>query len=139
MNASQLLKLAEQASKHAYAPYSGFQVGAALECEDGTIITGCNVENASYGLTICAERNAIFKAVSEGHRKVSCIAIAGREKEREFRGVCPPCGACRQVMEEFASPDCRIILGRSDAQIKEYSLQELLPLGFRLEGTDESL
>ena len=87
----------------AYIPYSHFPVGAALECADGTVFTGCNIENAAYGCTICAERTAIFKAVSEGHRDFAAIAIAGRSDD-----YCVPCGSCRQVMMEFA-PDLTVI------------------------------
>ena len=139
MKAKDLLKLAEEACETAYAPYSGFQVGAALECGYGTIIRGCNVENASYGLTVCAERIAVFKAVSDGHRKISRIAIAGRDKDQKFRACCPPCGACRQVLAEFAGPDFRIVLGSSGGAYREYTLQELLPLSFELEDRDESI
>ena len=139
MKAKDLLKLAEEACETAYAPYSGFQVGAALECGDGTIIRGCNVENASYGLTVCAERIAVFKAVSDGHRKISRIAIAGRDKDQKFRACCPRCGACRQVLAEFAGPDFRSVLGSSGGAYREYTLQELLPLSFELEDRDESI
>ena len=139
MKAAELLKLAEEASEMAYAPYSGFQVGAALECEDGTIVRGCNVENASYGLTVCAERIALFKAVSEGRRKISKIAITGRDKDQMFRACCPPCGACRQVLAEFAGPDFRVVLGTSGGTHREYTLRELLPLSFELEDQNESL
>ena len=110
----------------AYVPYSHFPVGAALLCKDGTVFTGCNIENAAYGDTICAERTAIFKAVSEGHRDFAAIAIAGRSDD-----YCVPCGSCRQVMMEFCSPDTfRIVLGKTPDEALEYTLKQLLPLGF---------
>ena len=99
MNDRELLRIAKEASLNAYVPYSGFPVGAALECEDGAVYTGCNVENAAYGDTICAERTAVVKAVSEGQRKFVRIAVYG-----EGKGYCMPCGSCRQVLAEF-SPD----------------------------------
>ena len=110
----------------AYIPYSHFPVGAALECADGTVFTGCNIENAAYGCTICAERTAIFKAVSEGRRDFVRIAIAGRSED-----YCVPCGSCRQVMMEFCDPEeFQIILATSKKQYEIFSLKELLPLGF---------
>lgn len=107
-----------------YAPYSHFPVGAALECTDGTVYTGCNIENASYGATNCAERTAVFKAVSEGRRAFKRIAIAGATKE-----FCPPCGVCRQVLSEFA-PDMEVILVNYDGRTRELTLGELLPCRF---------
>ena len=103
MTDRQLINLAEQASRNAYVPYSHFAVGAALECRDGTVFTGCNIENAALGSTICAERTAIFKAVSEGHRDFVRIVIAGKSED-----YCVPCGSCRQVMMEFA-PELEVI------------------------------
>ena len=108
----------------AYVPYSHFPVGAALECEDGAVFTGCNIENSSFGLTICAERTAIFKAVSEGHRDFAAIAIAGRSDD-----YCVPCGSCRQVMMEFA-PDLTVICLNGKGESKRFALKELLPYGF---------
>ena len=110
----------------AYIPYSHFPVGAALECSDGTVFTGCNIENASFGPTICAERTAVAKAVSEGHRDFVRIVIAGRSRE-----LCVPCGVCRQVMREFCNPDsfC-IILAKSAEEYREYTLAQLLPESF---------
>ena len=108
----------------AYCPYSTFPVGAALECDDGTVFTGCNVENAVYPAGICAERNAIFHAVAEGHTKFRRIVIAGRSKD-----YCVPCGICRQVMQEFA-PDLEVICLNGAGEEKAFSLRELLPYGF---------
>ena len=108
----------------AYCPYSHFPVGAALECSDGTVFTGCNVENAAYGSTICAERNAICKAVSEGHRDFRRIVIAGRSED-----YCTPCGPCRQVMREFA-PDLEVICLNGKGEALSLTLPELLPYSF---------
>ena len=108
----------------AYIPYSHFPVGAALECADGTVYTGCNIENAAYGPTVCAERVAIFKAVSEGHRDFVRIAIAGRSED-----YCVPCGVCRQVMMEFA-PNLEVICLNGAGESKKFTLKELLPYGF---------
>ena len=124
MTDRQLINLAEQASRNAYVPYSHFAVGAALECRDGTVFTGCNVENAALGSTICAERTAIFKAVSEGHRDFVRIVIAGRSED-----YCVPCGSCRQVMMEFA-PEMEVICLNGRGQAKSFRLRELLPYGF---------
>ena len=118
-----LLDMARQAMQHSYSPYSGYPVGAALLCADGRVFTGCNVENASFGLTNCAERTAVFKAVSEGVREFAAIAIAS-EKSAPW-----PCGACRQVLEEFA-PDIRILVTWGDGQRDESTLPQLLPHGF---------
>lgn len=129
-----LLKIAADAAKGAYTPYSGFCVGAALLTSDGEIYTGCNIENASYTPTVCAERTAFFKAVSEGKRNFSAIAVVGGKREDIMKGTvtdaCPPCGVCRQVMSEFCERDSfRIILGSPDAP-DVYTLSELLPLVF---------
>ena len=108
----------------AYVPYSHFPVGAALECSDGTVFTGCNIENASYTLTICAERTAVSKAVSEGHRDFVRIVIAGRSED-----FCVPCGVCRQVLREFA-PDLEIICLNGTGEERVFTLPELLPHSF---------
>ena len=108
----------------AYCPYSHFPVGAALECRDGTVFTGCNIENASYTPTICAERTAVSKAVSEGHRDFVRIVIAGRSKD-----FCVPCGVCRQVLREFA-PDLEIICLNGAGEEQVFTLPELLPHSF---------
>jgi cytidine deaminase len=117
-----LIEVATLAKKNAYCPYSGFRVGAALLTEDGTVFSGCNVENSSYSLTICAERNAVFKAVCEGYVKFVAIAIASDQK-----GFLTPCGACRQVLAEFA-PDIQLLLTTSAREIRETSLSKLFPL-----------
>lgn len=118
-----LMDCAIKARENAYSPYSHFAVGAALLCEDGTLYEGCNIENASYGLTNCAERTAIFKAVSEGHTKFKALAVVA-----DTEGPCAPCGACRQVMVEFKIP--LIIMGNLMGDIKIVSIEELLPFSF---------
>ena len=118
-----LMDCAIKARENAYSPYSHFAVGAALLCEDGTIYEGCNIENASYGLTNCAERTAIFKAVSEGHIKFKALAVVA-----DTEGPCAPCGACRQVMAEFKIP--LIIMGNLMGNIKIVTIEELLPFSF---------
>ena len=115
-----------------YAPYSGFNVGAALLTADDEIYGGCNIENAAFSPTICAERTAIFKAVSEGKGDFRARAIVGGEKG-EIGDFCFPCGVCRQVMEEFCKGDFEIIFGSKKSDISVYTLEQLLPLRFRLE------
>ena len=124
MTEQELCQKAVEMLDRAYVPYSHFPVGAALECSDGTVFTGCNVENAAYGPTICAERTAIVKAVSEGHRDFVRIAIAGKSED-----FCVPCGTCRQVMKEF-SPDLEVICLNGKGENKKFALRELLPYGF---------
>lgn len=134
-----LLDAAFAARRKAYTPYSNFQVGAALLTKSGRIYSGCNIENAAYSPSICAERTAIFKAVSEGEREFTAIAIVGGPKgfSEEKCGVCAPCGICRQVMMEFCSPaDFQIILGNRD-KYEIHSLEELLPMGFSREDLKE--
>ena len=126
----QLIERAFEVAETSYSPYSGFRVGAALLAEDGRIYLGTNVENASYGLTICAERSAFFAAVADGCRKFTALAVVA------FSDVLPaPCGACRQVMSEFCDSDFRIIVvARATAEKRaEYSLGELLPHSFALD------
>lgn len=118
-----LMDCAIKARENAYSPYSHFAVGAALLCEDGTLYEGCNIENVSYGLTNCAERTAIFKAVSEGHIKFKALAVVA-----DTEGPCAPCGACRQVMAEFKIP--LIIMGNLMGNIKIVTIEELLPFSF---------
>ena len=118
-----LMDCAIKARENAYSPYSHFAVGAALLCEDGTLYEGCNIENASYGLTNCAERTAIFKAVSEGHVTFKALAVVA-----DTEGPCAPCGACRQVISEFDIP--QIILANLKGNYKVISLDELLPFRF---------
>lgn len=122
-----LMKAADGARRRAYAPYSRFPVGAALLLRDGRIVTGCNVENASYGLAVCAERNAVFKAVSEGDRDFVAIAVTAREG----RGA-PPCGSCRQVLHEFA-PDIRVYWRDARGRMVHRPLGVLLAMPFDLE------
>ena len=124
MTDRELLTLAQKASENAYVPYSKFSVGAALECTDGTVFTGCNVENAALGSTICAERTAICKAVSEGHRDFKRIAIWG-----DGENYCMPCGACRQVMAEFA-PELEVLCAKSGGRYVSYPLSKLMPYSF---------
>ena len=113
-----------------YTPYSHFNVGAALLTSDGKVYTGCNIENASYTPANCAERTAFFKAVSEGYRDFSAIAIVGGPAEADKLEICPPCGVCRQVMREFCRDDFEIILGTSAENYEIYTLSQILPLGF---------
>lgn len=124
----ELVNLATEARKRAYTPYSHFAVGAALLANSGKVYTGCNIENASYTPTVCAERTAFFKAISEGVRGFKAIAIVGGP-EGEPVDFCAPCGVCRQVMAEFCSPDFDIILGRPGAY-KVYKFNEVLPFAF---------
>lgn len=128
-----LAKLALAAREHAYAPYSDFKVGAAVLCENGAIYTGANIENISYGLTNCAERSAVFAAISTGERKITAVAVAGGKDETDW---CMPCGACRQVLSEFADKDCKVYLVKSEMEIRECTLGELLPYAF---GEEESV
>ena len=132
MRKEELVKLAYEAQKFSYSPYSGFQVGAALLSGSGKIYTGCNIENAAFSPTNCAERTAFFKAVSEGEREFEAIAIVGNKagslpEEWEF---CTPCGVCRQVMLEFVNPEeFLVILGKGE-EVKTFTLKELLPESF---------
>ena len=119
-----LLDAARAVREHAHAPFSHFKVGAALETEDGQIVTGCNVENATYGLTICAERVAVWKAISEGHRRFRRVAVVADTKEPT-----PPCGACRQILWEFGG-DLEVILGNLQEETGRHRLRDLLPLPF---------
>ena len=128
MTDKELMHLAFEARKNAYAPYSHFFVGAALLSKEGTVYTGCNVENAAYSPTNCAERTAIFKAVSDGTREFCAIAIVGGT-ERGLSPNCTPCGVCRQVLAEFCQGDLRILTGTPD-EIQSTTLAELLPLAF---------
>ncbi|MBQ2058669.1 MAG: cytidine deaminase [Firmicutes bacterium] len=115
-----------------YTPYSHFNVGAALLAEDGRVFTGCNIENSSFSPTVCAERTAIFKAVSEGCTRFAAIAIAGGPEGEEPADYCPPCGVCRQVMTEFCGKDFKILLVRTPDDYLEYTLEELFPFSFEL-------
>lgn len=128
MTDKELLSIAFDTMNKAYAPYSGYKVGAAIECRDGTVFTGCNVENSAYGETICAERAAVIAAVSAGKKDFARIAIVpsgGNE-------YCTPCGSCRQVIAEF-TPDAELLCARADGRYASYRLSELLPHAFRKE------
>ena len=126
----ELIRLALEAQKNAYAPYSGFWVGAAVLAESGKIYTGANVENASYPAGMCAERNAVFHAAACGERRILAVAIAGGPGG-ENGGYCPPCGICRQVMREFCDPkEMRVITAASTEDFREQTLEELLPDSF---------
>lgn len=128
---NRLIDSALDARKSSYAPYSGYFVGAALLCSDGSIITGCNVENASYGATNCAERTAVFKAVSEGHQRFTAIAIAGGKNKEQATDYAYPCGVCRQVLREFCVPeDMTVIVCKGRDDYKEMTLAELMPNSF---------
>ena len=123
MTDKQLIDIAVEASKNAYVPYSHFAVGAALECADGTVFTGCNIENAALGSTICAERTAACKAISEGHRDFVRIAVYG-----DGEGYCYPCGACRQFLAEFA-PEMEVLSAKAGRYVSN-KLSELMPYTF---------
>ena len=131
MTEKALIEQAIRGRKYAYAPYSGFRVGAAIETDDGSVYTGCNIENAAYGPTNCAERTAIFKAVSEGKKSFTQIAIIGGKEENHVTGYATPCGVCRQVMMEFCDPKSfKIIVAKSVEDYKVYTLEQLMPEGF---------
>ena len=131
MNAEGLLVMAAMTRHSAYAPYSHYKVGAALLTEKGKIYTGCNIENAAYTPSNCAERTAFFKAVSDGEREFRAIAIVGGKEGADEYDFCAPCGVCRQVMMEFCDPDkFEIILATDTEHYDIYTLKELLPLGF---------
>ncbi len=124
MKYAKLIETARNALQKAYAPYSAFRVGAALQAADGEVFTGCNIESSSYGLTVCAERVAIFKAISEGVMDFEAIVISA-----ETDDFCPPCGACRQVLSDFA-PDLKIVMVNNKGDSKESTISELLPEAF---------
>lgn len=135
----ELIQQAFLAREYSYSPYSHFKVGAALCCSNGKIYQGCNIENAAYSPGNCAERTAIYKAVSQGEKEFVCIVIAGGLEQSEtnkdgkiiMQDYCPPCGVCRQVMMEFCNPkDFKIILAKSIDDYKEFTLEQLLPMGF---------
>ena len=140
MNETELIELACKGREQAYTPYSGFRVGAALLTRSGTVYLGCNIENASYGPTNCAERTAFFKAVSEGEREFEAIAIVGGPGEGRTGEMCAPCGVCRQVMMEFCDPKTfRIILENGGCKVRTFLLEELLPLGFGPDNLKEAV
>lgn len=127
MNYEELIKSAEEVSKFAYVPYSKFPVGACVLAESGNIYAGCNFENASYGLTICAERNAVGTAIANGERKIRAVAIYSPNMQN-----CTPCGACRQVLAEFKSAEGLDVITLCNDGIRVHSIEELLPEGFVL-------
>ena len=128
MTNAELIQEAKKAREHSYSPYSGYKVGAALLCADGMVYQGCNVENAAYSPTICAERTAIFKAVYDGHRDFAAIAVCGG-KDGVIIGQFPPCGVCRQVMREFCDDDFKIYMV-SPSGYEEATMAQLLPFSF---------
>ena len=133
MNAKELMKIAGEAARLAYAPYSSFRVGAALLMEDGSVITGVNVENRSYGLSNCAERTAIFTALTQGKKEIRAIAVAGPDAEEPL----PPCGACRQVISEFCPPQMPLYYDDGAGGYVESSVGELYPAD-SLQGLSET-
>ena len=125
----ELISMAKKAAENAYVPYSGYTVGAALLAKDGRVFLGCNIENAAYGPTNCAERTAFFKAVSEGEREFVAIAVVGG-KDLDFRDYFTPCGVCRQVMAEFCDGDFRVLVGKNGDEYLSLTLGDLLPYTF---------
>lgn len=136
MNYEKLIKTATEMTKRSYVPYSHFHVGAALLDSNGKVWTGCNIENAAYGPSNCAERTAVFKAVSEGARSFEAIAIVGGPEDEngkvQIQDFCPPCGVCRQVLSEFCDREFKIILANGNGEQKVFTLAELLPESFSL-------
>lgn len=131
MDDATLVSMALEARERAYTPYSNWSVGAALLCADGTVYQGCNIENAAFTPSNCAERTAFFKAVYDGRRDFAAIAVVGGAAGGPASDFCAPCGVCRQVMQEFCRPESfRIIMGTSDGSTRTYLLRELLPEGF---------
>ncbi|MCR5742661.1 MAG: cytidine deaminase [Lachnospiraceae bacterium] len=130
----ELINRAVKAREQAYMPYSGYAVGACVYTERGNYYSGCNIENASYGATNCAERTAIFKAVSEGERKIKAMAVVGGEQGRDITGYAYPCGVCRQVLREFGEPNDTIVYVGTDANnYRKFTLGELLPFSFNMD------
>jgi len=131
MKPEELISRATEAMGRAYVPYSGYKVGAALLCADGTVFSGCNIENAAFSPTICAERTAFAKAVSEGYRDFVAIAVCGG-KDGVIEGTFPPCGVCRQVMREFCKDDFLIYMADKDGKYETRTLKQILPDSFSL-------
>ena len=128
MSSAELIKLAIKARESAYTPYSNWKVGAALLCKNGKVYLGCNIENSGFTATVCAERTAFFKAISENERDFEKIAVVGGDAERGLEGYCTPCGVCRQVMTEFCKPDEFIVVcAKSETEYKEFTLREMIP------------
>ena len=136
MNYEELIKTATEMTKRSYVPYSHFHVGAALLDTNGKVWTGCNIENSAYGPSNCAERTAVFKAVSEGARSFEAIAIVGGPEDEngkvQIQDFCPPCGVCRQVLSEFCDREFKIILANGKGEQKVFTLAQLLPESFSL-------
>ena len=130
MTPLELVNLAIEAREHAYVPYSGFAVGAALLTKEGKVYQGCNIENSAFGPTNCAERTAFFTAVYQGERDFEAIAIVGGREGKPVSDLCAPCGVCRQVMREFCKNDFKIYLSKGDGEVLTYTLSDLLPLSF---------
>ena len=130
MTPIELVNLAKEARARAYVPYSGYAVGAALLCRDGMVYQGCNIENAAFGPTVCAERVAVFKAVYDGRRDFEAIAVVGGKAGEEITGLFPPCGVCRQVLREFCGLDFKLYLGRENNKFESLTLGEMLPYSF---------
>ena len=130
MDTQELIEKAKEAMSRAYAPYSGYKVGAALLCADGTVYGGFNIENGSYGATNCAERTAFFRAIYDGHRDFTAIAVCGG-KDGVIEDIFPPCGICRQVMREFCEDDFKVYLVGKDGVCLERTLAQILPDSFR--------
>lgn len=128
----ELAILAIESMNKAYAPYSDFKVGAALLCKNGRVFTGCNIENASFTPTVCAERTAVFKAVSEGEREFLKLAVVGGKGGKTGK-IAQPCGVCRQVLREFCSDDFEIIFVKDENTLEKHTLSEILPFSFRPE------
>lgn len=129
MNKKDLFNLAKDAMKNSYAPYSNYNVGAALLCKNGNVYKGCNIENASFSLTNCAERTALFSAIANGEKDFEAICVVGG-KNGVLSDYAMPCGACRQALAEFCDADFKVYVGINKNDIKEYSLDELLPYSF---------
>ena len=129
MNKKDLFNLAKDAMNNSYAPYSNYNVGAVLVCKNGNIYKGCNIENASYSLTNCAERTALFSAIANSEKEFEAICVVGG-KNGEITDYAMPCGACRQALSEFCDADFKVYVGINENDIKEYTLYELLPYSF---------
>lgn len=136
MTPLELVNLAIEAREHAYVPYSGFAVGAALLTKEGKVYQGCNIENSAFGPTNCAERTAFFTAVYQGERDFEAIAIVGGKEGKPVSELCAPCGVCRQVMREFCKNDFKIYLSKGDGEVLTYTLSDLLPLSFSKDDLD---
>lgn len=137
MTPLELVNLAIEAREHAYVPYSGFSVGAALLTKQGKVYQGCNIENSAFGPTNCAERTAFFTAVYQGEREFEAIAVVGGKADKPISRLCAPCGVCRQVMREFCEDDFKIYLSKGDGNYTEITLTNLLPFSFSNQDLDK--